>query len=137
MNLDQVIQELRELNELVPKPMRLPTPDEVTRAQQQLGVTFHADYRKYLLEASDIVYGTLEPCTVIPDGGHSDLIAVARNAWDKVGVPRDLIPICEGNGDYYCIETSGQIVFWSHNGVTDEKWPDLATWIKRVWIEKR
>jgi len=136
MNLDHVIHELRELNEPVPKPMRLPTPDEVARAQQQLGVIFHPDYRKYLLEASDIVYGTLEPCTVTPDGGHTDLIAVARDAWGTVGVPQDLIPICEDNGDYYCMDTSGQIVFWSHNGSTDEKWPDLATWIKQVWIEK-
>jgi len=136
MNLDRVIHELRKINEPVPRPMRLPTPDEVDRAQQQLGAIFHADYRKYLLEASDIVYGTLEPCTVTPNGGHTDLIAVARDAWDTVGVPQDLIPICEDNGDYYCMDTSGQIVFWSHNGSTDEKWPDLATWIKQVWIQK-
>jgi len=136
MNLDQAIHELRCLNKPVPKPMRLPTPDEMDRAQQLLDVIFHADYRKYLLEASDIVYGTLEPCTVTSNGGHTDLITVARNAWSKVGVSKNLLPICEDNGDYYCMDTSGQIVFWSHDGATDEKLPDLATWINQVWIEK-
>lgn len=136
MNLDQAIHELRELNERVPKPMRLPTTYEVARVEQQLGVTFHADYRKYLLEASDVVYGTKEPCTVTPDGGHTDLVNVAQTAWDQMGVPGHLLPICEDNGDYYCINEAGQILFWSHNGATDEKWPSLAAWIKQVWIEK-
>ncbi len=112
------------------------TPVFSHRVEQQLGVTFHADYRKYLLEASDVVYGTKEPCTVTPDSGHTDLVNVAQTAWDQMGVPRHLLPICEDNGDYYCINEAGQILFWSHNGATDEKWPSLAAWIKQVWIEK-
>jgi hypothetical protein len=136
MNLDDIIKELRALNHPVPKPLRLPTPDEVDTAQRQLGVTFHPDHRKYLLEASDVVYGTKEPCTVTPDGGNTDLISIAMAAWQQIGVPRNLVPICEDNGDYYCINNSGEVVFWSHNGLADERWPDLATWIKKVWIEK-
>lgn len=134
MNLEDAIQELRELNEPVPKPMRLPTPAEVGIAEQTLGVSFHPDYREFLLEASDVVYGAKEPCTVTPDGGHTHLIAVATDAWEEMGVPRDLIPICEDNGDYYCMNKSGEVVFWSHDGVTGERWPNLATWIKQVWI---
>jgi hypothetical protein len=30
--------------------------------------------------------------------------------------------------------TAGEVVFWSHEGATDERWPDLATWIREVWI---
>ena len=136
MNLNDVIQELRGLNEPVPMPMRLPTPDEVDAAQQQLGVRFHSDYRQYLLEASDVVFGGKEPCTVTPDGGHTNLLSVAQAAWDQMDVHRDLIPVCEDNGDYYCMNESGEVKFWSHTGITDEKWPDLATWIKQVWIEE-
>jgi hypothetical protein len=134
MNLDAIIQTLRELNEPVPKPLRLPTRDEVDNAQRMLRVAFHPDYRKYLLEASDVVYGTIEPCTVTPDGGHTDLIDVVTIAWEEAGVSRDLLPICEDNGDYYCMNSSGEVVFWSHNGLGDEKWPDLATWIEQVWL---
>ena len=136
MNLGEIIMKLRELNEPVPKPLRVPTMDEVENAQHRLGVTFHPDYRKYLLEASDVVFGTKEPCTVTPDGGHTDLISIAMAAWQQMGLPPDLLPICEDNGDYYCVNSSGEVVFWSHNGLSNERWPDLAAWIKQVWIEE-
>jgi hypothetical protein len=136
MNLPDVIAELRELNETVPKPLRLPTADEVNAAEQQLAIKFPAEYRQYLLAASDIVYGALEPAIVIPDAGHLSLVEMAETAWDEMDVPRNLLPFCEDNGDYYCLNESGGVEFWSHNGATDEKWKDLATWIKEVWIDE-
>lgn len=135
MNLSEVIRELRQLNEPVPKPPRLPTAEEVDSVQRQLNVVFHPDYRQYLLEASDVVYGIKEPGTVAPGGGHRDLIGIVQRAR-RMGVPGDLLPVCEDNGDYYCMNQAGEVLFWSHNGATDERWPDLATWIKSVWIEE-
>ncbi len=135
MNLGDVIQELRELNEPVPNPLRLPTVQEVDRAERGLKVKFHPDYRKYLLEASDVVYGALEPATVVPDEEPTDLTIIAEEAWE-MGVPRNLLPICADNGDYYCMNKAGEVVYWSHDGATDERWPNLATWIKEVWIEE-
>lgn len=134
MNLSDVIAELRELNEEVPKPLRLPTAYEVSAAENRLGVKFPEDYRRYLLEASDVVFGPLEPAIVIPDAGHLGLVDIAETAWGQMEMPRNLLPFCEDNGDYYCLNQSGEVEFWSHNGVTDEKWKDLATWIKEVWI---
>jgi hypothetical protein len=135
MNLTEVINELRRLNEPVPEPLRLPTEAEVGAAAQQLGVKFPEDYRLYLLEASDVIYGTLEPAIVIPESGYLNLVEIAETAWNEMNVPRNLLPICEDNGDYYCLNEKGEVQFWSHNGLTDEKWTDLATWIKEVWIE--
>ena len=136
MNLADVIAELRELNEPVPKPLRLATADEVRAAEDQLAVKFPDDYRRYLLEASDVVYGSREPAVVIPDAGHLSLVEMAESAWDEMDVPRELLPFCEDNGDYYCLNNKGEVEYWSHDGATDEKWKDLATWIKEVWIEE-
>jgi hypothetical protein len=136
VNLADVIAELRELNEPVPKPLRLPTADEVRAAEDQLAVKFPDDYRRYLLEASDVVYGSREPAVVIPDAGHLSLVEMAESAWDEMDVPRELLPFCEDNGDYYCLNNKGEVEYWSHDGATDEKWKDLATWIKEVWIEE-
>ena len=135
MNLAEVIAELRKLNEPVPQPLRLPTVAEVDLAEQRLGVRFHPDYRKYLLEASDVVYGPLEPGTIVPGGGHTDLFENAKDAWEVWGLSKALLPICHDNANYYCMNAEGEIVYWTHDGYTNEKWPDLATWIKRVWIE--
>lgn len=134
LTLEAAIQELRELNEPVPKPLRLPTPAEVAGAEQAVGLPFHPDFRQYLLEASDVVYDALEPVTITGQDSRTELERVARRAW-QMGVPRSLLPICEDNADYYCMNQSGQVVYWSHNGISDEKWPNLAAWIKQVWIE--
>ncbi len=134
MKLTDVIAELRRLNEPVPEPLSLPTLKDVEAAERRLKMKFPPDYRKYLLEASDVVYGSLEPAIVIPDAGYLHLTELAESAWSEMEVPRDLLPICEDNGDYYCLNQNGEVCFWSHNGSTDEKWPDLATWIEEVWI---
>jgi hypothetical protein len=132
-DIGEVIAQLRAVNESVPFPLALPTAEEVAGAERELRWTFPADYRRFLLEASDVVVGSLEHCLVTPDAGYRDLVTTAREAWD-LGMSRDLLPICEDNGDYYCLDSTGRVHFWSHNGVTDETWPDLATWIRAVWI---
>src|SRR5215813_13656038 len=100
MKIQTIVAELRELNEPVPIPARLPTEAEVATAEQRLGVRFPSDYRYFLRHGSDVAYGALEPAMVTPDAGHLDLVQVASDAW-KAGVPRELLPFCESNGDYY------------------------------------
>ena len=135
MELSKVISELRKLNQPVPWPSRLPTEGEVRAAEDQLGVSFHNDYRRFLLEVSDVVYGTHEPAMVTPDAGHRDLIQMAEAAWDEDGVPPNLLPFCFDNGNYFCLNEAGEVVYWDHNGPTDERWANLAAWMKQVWID--
>jgi hypothetical protein len=130
-SLDEVIAELRRRSVPVPRPRPLPTEADVAAAESSLGLFLHHDVRRYLLEASDVVVGTIEPVSLA--AGHTDLRRVLHDAR-VMGVPNDLVPICEDNGDYYCMTPLGEVVFWSHNGRTDERWPDLASWIVQVWI---
>ena len=133
MSLVKVIERLRELNEPVPCPFRLPTEAEITAAEKTLGVQFPADYRYFLLHGSDVAYGTLEPAVVIPDCGHLDLVEIVQAAW-QTGVPNDFLPFCEDNGDYYCFAPEGRIVLWSHDGLSSGSWSNLEKWIQQVWI---
>jgi hypothetical protein len=129
-----LIKRLRSLSEPAPTPLRLPTPAEVAAVEKELGIAFHLDLRQYLLEASDVVFGTFEPVTVGDPEAHTDMIRVCQGAWDDYGLPRDLIPVCEDNADFYCLNKAGQVVFWSHDGASDEKWSSLAEWIETLWI---
>jgi hypothetical protein len=133
VNIEVAIAELRRRALTVPIPLRLPSEAQVATAESRIGVTFPPDYRRYLLEGSDVVFDALEPASVVPDGDYLDLAELARTAWD-LGVSRDLLPFCEDNGDYYCLTGAGRVRFWSHNGTTDESWPDLGAWIIDVWI---
>ena len=135
MTLDQTIEQLRELNEPVPIPMKLPTDQQIVETEKQLNVKFHPDYRRFLKEASDVVFGALEPATITDPDSHTHLMSVTTDAWEDMELPRKLLPICEDNGDYYCMTKDGGVVFWSHNdGDVTEEWDDLATWIEQVWI---
>jgi len=136
MDIDAAIARLRSLNEPVPEPLRLPSELEVVTAEQELGTRFPPDYRRYLLTGSDVVYGVLEPAVVIPGCGYLDLVKLSKDAWEKMKLPREFQPFCEDNGDYYCLNSSGEVVFWSHNGWDGQKWANLAEWINEVWIDE-
>lgn len=131
--MDEAIAELRSLNEPVPIPLRRPSEEEIENVEKQLGVRFHPDYQRFLLEAGDVVFGTLEPATIPKESGHTYIVPLVRNAWGR-GVPRRWLPIAEDNGNYYCMNDAGEVSYWSHDGSTNEKWSSLAVWIKKVWI---
>ena len=133
-DLDEVFAELRRLNQPVPRPATLPSASALGDEEARAGVAFHPDLRRYFLEVSDVVLGTLEPVTI--GRGHTAFDTVLGNARE-VGVPSALVPVCEDNGDYYCISPSGEVCYWSHAGATDERWPNLAAWIVEVWIGGR
>ncbi|MBI5876376.1 MAG: SMI1/KNR4 family protein [Chloroflexi bacterium] len=106
-------------------------------AERALGVCFHQDYRRFLLEASDVTFGALEAAQVTPDAERLYLVDMADEAHESMDLPERLLPICEDNGDYYCMRASGkssEVIYWSHDGSTDERWPDLDAWIAEVWI---
>jgi hypothetical protein len=135
MDLETVIAHLRTLNEPVPRPRRLPTENEVDAAEARLGLIFTPDYRSFLLRASDVVYGTIEPATVTTNAGYLDLVDMATEAWN-LGVPEAWLPFCESDGDYFCLDSEGRVLLWSEDGPTDESWPDLAHWIQAVWLDE-
>ena len=64
---------------------------------------------------------------------NTDVVTVVADARIS-GVPDERFPVCEDNGDDVCVAPSGEVVFWSRNGVTDERWADLAAWIMDVRI---
>ena len=133
MNIDDAISKLRTRAQSVPKPLPLPTPEQVEAMETKLGITFPSDYTRYLLTASDIVFGFIEPATVGNPNLRTHIPKVVASAR-AYGVPSHLLPICEDNADFYCLTPSGSVEFWSHNGSANESWPDLATWIEQVWI---
>ncbi len=136
MTLDEAIQELRRRNEPVPKPPRLPTEEEVAIAEEKLGVAFHPDYRRFLLEAGDVVYSVLEPATITAPEAHNSLFRIVDNARATWGVPSNLVPFCEDNADLYCLMPDGRVLLWAHDieGPSGSEWDSLAAWIAQVWM---
>jgi hypothetical protein len=117
-------------------PFREPTDAEIDAAQQRLGFTFPADYRAFLKAGGDVGGAGFEAAVILPGSGHLEIDEIAREAWEEVGLSRDLLPFVEDNADYYCLTRDGAVVYWSHNGTTDEKWATFTDWFQQVCIEE-
>lgn len=136
--MEDVIDELRERNEDVPVPLDLPDEDDLVIIQEQLLIHLPDDYKTFLLTVSDVIYGSIEPCTVADPNSHTYLPEVTAVAWD-IGVPRYLIPICEQHGNYYCIAQDGEISLWTPDSREDDEdqktWNSIWQWAQEIWLE--
>ena len=136
MDIDQVLDLLRERNEPVPKPLRLPTEAEVARAEADLSFIFPAQYRRFMLEASNVAYGTREPGLVLPDlMPYISLRAIADGGW-SMGVPKDHLPFCEDNGNYFTLSSTGALGYFDHDDNTHQVFDvEFKDWILEDWLE--
>ena len=137
MNIENAVELLREHHEEPPKPMRLPTEEEVQQAEVDLDFVFPDQFRQFHLLACNLVVGTLEPGVVFPDVlPYINLRRIAQDGW-SLGVPREQLPFCEDNGNYFCITADGMVNYWDHDGSSEYgSAPSFADWIVTVWIKE-
>jgi hypothetical protein len=133
--MNEIMLELREHNESVPCPLELPDEEALLTIEEELLLTLPKDLKDYLLEVSDVIYGSIEPVTAADPHAHTYLSDVAATAWE-MGVPLTYIPICEQAGNYYCLTMEGPIVYWANGKDTDETWDSIWDWIEQVWLKK-
>jgi len=137
VGVEEVIEQLRELNEPVPVPLELPDDDLLVEIEEQLLINLPFGLREFLLQVSDVIYGRLEPVTATDPQSHTYLPEVAANAWDA-GVPRDLIPICQDGRDYYVVDLDGEVTLWDGDDcelTEEETWETVWHWARDVWLE--
>lgn len=134
--MEDVIDQLRELNETVPVPLELPEEETLVEIQEQILIHLPYELREFLLKVSDVVYGRLEPVTASDPHSHTYLPDVAATAWD-LGVPRDLVPLCQDGRDYYAVDAEGEVFLWLEETgeLDDETWESVWHWVRDVWLE--
>ncbi|WP_339080653.1 SMI1/KNR4 family protein [Pseudomonas sp. TMP9] len=135
--MEEVIEQLRELNEPVPVPLELPEEETLVDIQEQILIHLPFALREYLLQVSDVVYGRLEPVTAADPQSHTYLPEVAATAW-SLGVPREFVPLCEDRGNYYVVEDDGTVLLWEADTTEineDETWESVWHWVRDVWLE--
>ncbi|MCL6271543.1 SMI1/KNR4 family protein [Sansalvadorimonas sp. 2012CJ34-2] len=133
--MEDVIELLRERSEDIPTPLELPEDDDLVLVQEQILIHLPDEYKIFLKEVSDVVCGSLEPATVTDENSHTYLPEMTSIAWD-IGMPRELITICEAPDGYYCIEQDGVVRFWDRDeGLTEDEWPTIWHWARDIWLE--
>lgn len=144
--MEDVIEQLLELAEVVPVPLELPEEEDLVEIEEELFLPIPFEMREYLLKVSHVVYGNLEPVTVADSHSHTYLPEVAAMAW-SLGVSRELIPLCEARGGYYCVSQEGDVNFVSledregdededeERDEEEEEWASVWHWVKEVWLQ--
>ncbi len=134
--MEEVIEQLRELNEPVPVALELPEDDRLVEVEEELLINLPYGLREFLLLVSDVVYGRLEPVTATDPQSHTYLPEVAALAWDA-GVERDLLPICQDGEDFYVVDLEGQVTLFdgAEHELTDQTWETVWHWARDVWLE--
>ncbi len=134
-NIDDVINELEIVSNNQRQNYVLPNDELINEYEKEIGLKFNKDLKKAFKEISNIFYGTLDFVAITKNKQFYNELSKVLNNARAAGVSRDWIPICEDNGDYYCLLPDGTVRFFSHNGITNESWENLASWIKNVWID--
>jgi len=136
MNKD-IVEEIRELSRIADKNgliYTLPSDDILVSYQNKIGFFFNEETKIYFKNLPYLSYNGLEPLLLTGDSDNwLDLLSAVYDAREA-GLPTDWLPIMEANGDYYAVRPDGKVVFWSHDGSSDEEWENIATWIHEVWI---
>lgn len=132
--MEDVIEKLREVNEPVPVPLELPDEELLVEIEEELLIGIPSEFREFLLQVSDVIYGRLEPVTVADPQSHTYLPEVAAVAWAN-GLPRELIPLCSDGDDYYAVAEDGEVVLWADGELTEETWDSVWTWARDVWLD--
>lgn len=136
--MEDIIEQLRDCNEPVAVPLELPDEDLLVEIEEQLYMSIPTDMRTYLLEASDVIFGSLEPVTVTDERSHTFLPDVAAQAWDQ-GMPRHLLPVCAYLSGYYCIDPDGKVQYWDGQDIESDEsgeseWDTIWHWVQEVWL---
>ena len=130
---ETVLEILREKHQPQIVPLELPDDDLITEIEEMIYVQIRGDFRNYLLEASDLVVGTLEPVTVTDPGSHTYLPDVASEAWAN-GLSRELLPFCKTPTGYYCLDLEDEVILWQDGSIAGG-WHSIWSWAEDVWCE--
>lgn len=134
-NLDGVISELKLVSRDERNKLPLPTDELIYKYEKDIGFTFLPEYKKVIKNVGNIFYGTIDLLSLTEDRRYYGELAQALSDAREQGLPETWLPISEDNGSYYCIDQAGVIRYWTTDGHSDDSWPDLASWIKDVWID--
>ena len=112
-----------------------PSDEDISQAERLLGFKFSKEYILFIKSGYDLGDVPKDALQVSAKFKHLDLFRARDMAREYYKLPEPLLPICEDNADYYCLNETGEVVFWSHNGTTDEKWRDVTAWRKAMIAE--
>jgi hypothetical protein len=127
------------INEGFPEGLPICNKDDLKQLWQRLNISnIPCELVSFLLKFSHLRFtgrNVITPQTIF----HEHTIEMITTAW-SYGVPKDYLPFCCDNADYYCVSLiTGRVRFWSHyeeafSDNFDDMWESFNAWVSKDWI---
>lgn len=124
-----------------PSDWEKPTADELDRIQSTFGIRYPQEFVEFQLAEchrtpmGDFAFDNFgwAQANLGPMENLSDIVCDAQ----EVGVPKDLAPFKQDNGDFFCCSQTGSVVIWDHNSNMIEKdkryqWASFTDWLSQT-----
>jgi len=131
--MEDIVDQLRESTISTASYLELPSEDDLVVVEEEILLPIPREMRSFLLQVSDVIYGSLEPVTVADPGAHTHLPEVTAIAWAN-GLSRELMVLCQVGGDYYCVSQEGEVSLWQEGELAEDRWQDVWHWAEEVWL---
>lgn len=133
---EDVLEKLANISQGALMPLPQATMDDIVDAQEEMLVSFPAEFRDFLLSVSHIEVGSIEPVTLSDPELHTYLPEMASQAWE-VGLPRELLPLCKTEDGFYVVTLADQVEFWriEDQDFSGDMWESIWQWADEVWLE--
>ncbi len=118
-------------------PLELPDEDQLVEVEEELLMPIPREFRRYLLEYSDTIYGSLEPVTASDEHSHTYIVDATAECWES-GMPRTHLCICKTEEGAWAIDQEGSIGWWAQDTdeVTEEpSYESWWHWVRDVWLD--
>lgn len=111
---------------------------EIEKVENELKISFPTSYKTF---AKDYLNMGLRGIQFLPFAASEPmyLLSELNNARKYFELPNHLIPFINDNDDYYCFDLKSnqpdyKVVYWSHNGLTNERWENFLDWLEKCLI---
>jgi hypothetical protein len=133
---------ISSVNKVFPDGLPKCTSEDLKSLEAQLNVQIPTELAVFYQKFAQVrftCYEILSPQSIFHNHLTEGTVTIITEAW-KRGVPREYLPFCYDNADYYCIHLeTGQVRFWSHDSETfsdnpNDMWASFNEWILKDWI---
>jgi hypothetical protein len=135
--MKEVFEQLKNLG-WQDEDIQLAKESEIEIVEQELRIIFPETYRVF---AKKYLNMGLRGIQFLPFDSSTPMYILneLNNAREYFDLPKHLIPFVNDNDDFFCFDLKSnapdyKVVYWSHNGTTDEKWDNFLNWTEKCLI---
>lgn len=135
----EIFENLKKLGSVFPWNESFVDKESIKNLESVYSVVLPESYKFFLENYSNISLGSITVLKPLNYGSYLDIHEVINEMTSNDNFPVSYFPFVYDNGDCYCFDTNAEgtdykVVFWSHDGLTNETWNNFLEWVEKCWI---